>query len=275
MTRAAGITILGIITTLNTFSQISPPGLGKTLTAMWMAFSFRQPLDSANKKQSVTYIGTGRMSDPDNRNPFEKQGILVINEEFYNQFHPHWQYSTALSYRWQNEYAAAAPFESKNPAARQEIRLYGRLNYILKTHRLRYVNTLRVDLRSFYTPEFVLLDEPFQQRTRIRTQLTINLDQKKQHYLITSAEALFSITKENTSSTAGWSDYQYRESRICLFYSFKPTGSAVIYNVGYMNNLVGSYKPHSAHYIAFDMIWENPLNLFKGDKIPRHNENLE
>ena len=57
------------------------------------------------KKESMTYIGIGRKSNPEgNSNPFHKQAILVINQEFYNNYVENWQYSYAISYRYQNNY---------------------------------------------------------------------------------------------------------------------------------------------------------------------------
>ena len=41
-------------------AQLSPPGLGKAKTASWFAFGLKQTLDSAKKKESMTYIGIGR-----------------------------------------------------------------------------------------------------------------------------------------------------------------------------------------------------------------------
>lgn len=96
-------------------AQISPPGLGLANSASWFAVGVRQELDTLKAWQSVTYIGIGRKSNPDNYNPLAKPAILVMNQEFYHQFHHHWQYSFALSYRRQDEYEKLSPYEHESP----------------------------------------------------------------------------------------------------------------------------------------------------------------
>lgn len=61
----------------NVFSQISPPGLGKAHTADWFALGIRQDLDTLDIKgwQSLSYVGMGRKSNPDNYDPHYKPAI--------------------------------------------------------------------------------------------------------------------------------------------------------------------------------------------------------
>ncbi|MDB5274003.1 MAG: hypothetical protein JWO58_2370 [Chitinophagaceae bacterium] len=259
------ILFVGVLSYHSVFAQISPPGLGNANTASWFAIGIRQRLDSANHKQMVTYIGTGRISDPDNYDPFKKAAILVLNKEFYNLFHKNWQYSVALSYRRQNEYAEDAPYEKQSTGYKQEFRLYGRYSYILRNKKLKWVNTFRQEFRKFDTDKFKDWDETYQLRSRFRTQLTWNIDKRKIHSLVTSAEVLFSISKELNN---GWSDFDYRESRFCLYYSFAPSQSPLVFNVGYMNNLLGKYGALTdAHYMALDIIWNDPFGSLKRKKV--------
>jgi hypothetical protein len=256
------------------FSQISPPGLGKAHDADWFAFGIRQELDTIEGKgwQSISYVGLGRKSNPDNYNPFYKSAILVINQEFYHQFHKTWQYSLALSYRRQDEYLDSNPYEHDNPKLKQEFRLYGRFSYIFSTSRIKLVPIFRQEFRKFYSPNFQNINENFQFRTRLRLQLKVNLDNTKQHRLIASSEQLFSISKENTSDT--WTDFNYRESRFSLYYSYSPKTFPFIFSIGYMNNLVGQKNPYDVHYLAFDIVIENPFKLQQRNK-NNINENLE
>lgn len=243
-------------------AQISPPGLGNTKIAGWAAIGLRQSLDSAAHKQLVTYFGVGRKSNPDNYDPYQKAAILVLNAEFYHQFHPRWQYSAALSYRRQNQYAGTAPFLELNPGIQQEFRLYGRFSNIIKTKRLKWVNTFRQEFRKYYTPDFQEPDEILQFRSRLRSQLTINLDRAQVHRLVGSAEALFSISKENQTQHP-WTAWGYRESRLCLYYSFAPLKSSFVFNLGYMDNVLGTSSLKHVHYLALDVIWENPLQSLR------------
>ena len=250
----------------NAFSQISSPGLGKAHTADWFAFGVRQELDTIERKgwQSMSYIGLGRKSNPDNYDPFYKSAILVLNQEFYHQFHNDWQYSFALSYRRQDEYLDNSPYEHDIPKLKQEFRLYSRVSYIFKTSRIKLVPTFRQEFRKFYTPDFQNISEDYQFRSRFRLQLTVNLDSKKTHRLIASSEQLFSISKNNTPDT--WTDFNYRESRFSLYYSYSPKTLPFIFSVGYMNNLVGQKNPYDVHYLAFDIVIENPFKLQQRNK---------
>lgn len=252
------------------FSQISPPGLGKAHTADWFAFGIRQELDTIEGKgwQSMSYIGLGRKSNPNNYIPFYRSAILVVNQEFYHQFHKDWQYSLALSYRRQDEYLDNAPYEHSNSKLKQEFRLYSRLSYTFSISGIKLVPTFRQEFRKFYSPAFQNTNENFQFRTRLRLQLKVNLDNTKQHRLIASSEQLFSISKENTPNA--WTDYNYRESRFSLYYSFSPKMLPLIISVGYMNNLVGQENPYDVHYFAFDIVIENPFKLQQ-----RSNENVK
>ncbi len=121
----------------------------------------------------VTYIELGRKSDPDTYNPYHKFAILMLNEEFYNQFHKHWQYFVAFSYRKQNEYLEQAPYDLGSPNFEREFRLYSRFSYIHKTPRLKLAATLRQEFRKFYEPNFTNWSENYQLRSRLWAQAAL------------------------------------------------------------------------------------------------------
>lgn len=212
----------------------------------------------------MSYIGVGRKSNPDNYDPFFKPSILVINQEFYHQFHPHWQYAFALSYRKQEEYNDFAPFGSTYGGFEREWRIYGRIAYMLKTEKLKFTTTFRQDLRTFTQPIKEMSSEDFQLRSRLKLQLTVNLDKKKIHKLIGGYEALFSTSKLAMSGI--WTNFNYQESRFTFYYAVSPQRLPFTIDLGYMNNLVGNRSPFSAHYIALDVIWNNPFRFLKHKK---------
>lgn len=242
-------------------AQISPPGLGEANTASWFAFGLRQDLGTSKKWQSMSYIGLGRKSNPNNDALFYKPSILVINQEFYHQFHPHWQYSVALSYRKQQEYNDFAPYRHTAAGFEREWRLYGRISYVLKTEKLKFTSTFRQELRTFSQPMEIASSEDLQLRSRLKLQLAINLDKKKIHKLIGGYESLFSTNRLARSQV--WSDFAYRESRFTFYYSVSPQQLPFTIDLGYMNNLVGSQSSFSAHYLALDIVCNNPFGLFK------------
>ena len=239
------------------FSQISPPGLGKTKAASWLALGLRQVIDSSKRIQSVSYLGIGRKSGHYDYNLYLKPAIFVINQEFYHQFHPHWQYSLALSYRRQNEYQDIAPYGLDSPPIKQEFRVYGRYSHILKIKCSKIVTTFRQEFRKFYTLDFKNSDDIFQLRSRIRIHVGLDLDKTKMHKLTGSYEALFSSSRENVKQKL--SPWAYKESRFCFYYSFSPHKIPVIFNIGYMNNLLGTTVVSDVHYVAFDIILKNPF----------------
>lgn len=243
----------------NGLAQISPPGEGIAHTAEWFAVGVRQRMNmlGSDNWQSMSYIGWGRKSNPDNYDPLYKPAIFVLNQEFYHQVNPRVQYSLALSYRRQDEYLERPPFEHKSPGRNQEFRMYGRLSHIFKTSRIKFIPTFRQEFRTFYTPDFKEPEEHFQFRSRFRVQLTVNLDKEGVHRLVAGSEQLFSMSKESGHHT--WTGWEYRESRFSLYYSLLPDSLPFIFSIGYMNNWVAGKASYDAHYLAMDIVIENPF----------------
>lgn len=242
----------------NSFAQLSPPGLGKAKTASWFAFGLKQSLDSTQQKESTTYIGMGRKSGLDESNPMSNLAILVINEEISNHFREHWIYAYALSYRRSNLFEPYAPYEDLDPAIEQEFRAYGRFSYVTGNDGLKWKNTIRQEFRKFYNSDFSNPDETFQLRTRFKTQLNIDLGNQKIHHIIGSAEVLFSISKENYPENK-WSKFGYKETRFGLYYSLSPRDIPLVFDLGYMHNIIGQSDVVDVNYVALDIIWKDPF----------------
>ncbi len=250
---------LFIFLSLGGYGQITPPGLGRANTASWFAVGIRQELDTIPGLgwQSMTYAGIGRKSEPDNNNLLDKQAIIVLNQEFFNQFKKEWQYSLAVSYRRQDQYSSKVPYEHGDPYLKQEFRVYSRLSYIFKTSRIRVIPLIRQEVRKFYTADFEEKGESLQLRSRFRLQLSVNLTADKVHKLVANSEQLFAVSK--AAAPGSWGSFAYKESRFSVFYSISPKKLPFIFDVGYMNNLVGSKNVFDVHYLAFDVIIKNPF----------------
>ncbi|AZB01607.1 DUF2490 domain-containing protein [Chryseobacterium joostei] len=240
-------------------AQISPPGLGDANTAFWSAFGVKRELDSLGKKQTMSYIAIGRKSSPDNNNLFSKQAIFVLNHEVYNSFAPHQQYSYAISYRRQPQYESDAPYEKEN--TEQEFRIYGRYAYTFNLgKKFKLKNTVRQEFRKFFDADFHKVEEDFQLRTRIKSQLTYNLSQTNNQKLAISAEALFSVSHLNEPEQH-WNSFGYREMRLSAYYMFNIPHSPFTVDIGYMDNLIrdsNSIHKGGVHYLAADLIWNIP-----------------
>mgnify|MGYP003576063593 CR=1 FL=1 len=245
---------LSLLYSHTTLSQISPPALGETNTASWIALGLRHRLDTLTEGgwQSMSYVGLGRKSNPDNHNPVYKPGIFILSQEFEHQLRNHWKYALGMSYRNQKEYEEQSPYQMLQ--TRQELRIQGRLAYTYRFpySRLKLSPQIRQDLRRFFSSASFNKEEVFQARTRMRLQLTLALDKEKVHQLIANSEQLFSTSKY--SSQKVFSDFKYKESRFCFYYSLSPKKMPVTFDVGYMNNLVGITDRYSGHYFAMDVI---------------------
>lgn len=240
-------------------AQISPPGLGEANTAFWGAFGVRRQLDSLGKKQALTYVAIGRKSQPDQDNLFSKQAILVLNHEVYHSFAPHQQYSYAFSYRRQPQYDEISPYEKEG--VEQEFRIYGRYAYTFNFgKRWKFKNTVRQEFRKFFDPDFHKVEEDFQLRTRLKSQITYNLPSENNQKLMLSVEGLFSVSHLNEPE-AEWTPFGYREMRIAAYYMFNIPNSPFSVDIGYMDDLIrGSNSIHKGgvHYLAADLIWNLP-----------------
>lgn len=237
-------------------AQISPPGLGRAHAASWASIGVQQ--DLSRDWQSMSYVGLGFKSNPDDQNPIAKRAIWVFNQEFTRRWKEGWKYSAALSYRSQDEYASAAPYEHELLQTKKELRLYGRMSYTIDAKYFKLIPTLRQEVRTFYSPDFRFETDFLQLRTRLRLQAVLPLGKSGVHTARVSAEQLFSSTMNSVSNQ--WSGFGYRESRFLLYYSYSPKSEPFILSLGYMNNLVRDVKPFDAHYLAVDLVFKNPLS---------------
>lgn len=237
---------------LSIHAQISPPGLGETNSASWSAIGVKQQL---NEKNSLTtYIGKGHISGKEENNPFSHPSLWVVNTEVSHKLTKNWKYSAALSYRRENEYEES--YEEPE-FIKQEFRAYGRLNYSLPFGNFKWTNTLRQEVRKFYDAGFNEVAHDFQLRTRLKTQLFYFIDHDNEHILMASGEALFSMANDNTQ---GWENPEYKEARFCFYYTFAPKDLDIVFDVGYMNNLIGNgVDVVDVNYLAVDIVIENPF----------------
>ncbi|WP_161554567.1 DUF2490 domain-containing protein [Sinomicrobium soli] len=231
-------------------AQITPPGLGDGVNASsWFAVGVKQDLNAEKGITSTTYAGMGSINGDGNDTPFGRAMIYVINQEIEHHFAKRWKYSGAISYRWQNQFDDAPPYDH-----RQEIRLYGRYSYLIPGTFTNFSFTFRPELRLFYTPEFDPYKNKAQFRTRFASKMTVNLSPDKSKRLIAAAEFLIASNKEDQ-----WDAWQYRESRFSVYYSHQLPNRNITLNLGYMSNPFGKDFYHVGHYIAFDITLRNPF----------------
>lgn len=236
-------------------AQIVPAGLGKTNYGSSLAYGVKQDLDTMQNRgwTSSTYIAMARVSGSETHNPLKKQGIFILDQEFYNQFHENWEHSIAASYRRQNLYGVVPEL----PAFKNEFRLYGRFSYLLKRDKYEITPTLRQEFIKYYNPDFTDYTESFRLRTRLRLKLAVYLSPSKEHRVTLYSEQLFSSSYY--VSTDEWREMGYNDSRFSVYYSYLPESIPFAFNIGYMSNLIGIDAPFLAQYFAIDIIWKNPF----------------
>lgn len=236
--------------------QIIPPGLGDVDAGSWMALGLKQDMGKENSRwTSSTYIGAGRKSTPDRKNPFEKHAILVFNQEFNHRFHSRWEYSIAASYRRQDLYKKDAPAIHDDPRFKQEMRLYGRMSYLLKISTLEITPTFRQEVMKYYTPDFSDFTESMRIRSRFRIKMSFPFDAAKVHRLSLYSEQLFSVSQSGTSGE--WGSFQYSDSRFSVYYSLSPQQAPFSVNIGYMSNVAGRGPDYTGNYVGVDLILKN------------------
>ena len=84
---------------MESFGQISPPGVDDTNVAFWSAIAINKKI---SKRWSVSaYDGMSGKSDPDNFSLFKKRATFVINQETAFEIDKRWGISFGASYRGQ------------------------------------------------------------------------------------------------------------------------------------------------------------------------------
>lgn len=241
-------------------AQIIPPGMGKTHVNSWFALGMNQDLEKMKNEgwRSSTYLGIGRISNQDSHRPFKDPGIFILNQEFYNQFATHWEYSLAVSFRNQKLYEKEAPYAPADPDHKNEFRLYSRFSYLWKTDFMDITPTLRQEISKYVTPDFHAHSEDWRLRTRFRMKFSLPLNPGKTQRLLLYSEQLFSTSRQLESKK--WDKFSYSDSRFSLYYSVKPSAIPVTFNLGYMLNWIGEGADYTGHYLALDLIWRNPFS---------------
>lgn len=241
----------------SSFSQVIPPGMGKTNLINWVAGSIKTDIDTVKNWNSNSYIGIGTSSHPDNYNPFQKMKMLVVNQAFQHKFGRNWSVSVEAMYARENRYDSNAPFEVSSDPIKHEFRLYGRLSYTWKIgKRVELTPTYRQEFQKYFAHDFKNANETFRHRSRFRIKLGINVSTDRRHKIILFSEQLFSSSF--LLSTQKWTSFQYKDSRFALYYSVKPKHTPITLNIGYMNNLIGTKKPWFTHFVALDVVWKIP-----------------
>ena len=125
--------------------------------------------------------------------------------------------------------------------------------------KFKWKNTIRQEFRKFFDADFNEVDENFQLRTRVKTQLTYPISDKNKQSLALSAEGLFATSYMNDVAKH-WTKYAYKETRLGLYYMFQIPNSPLTMDIVYVNNLIRNYSEAKSgvHYVSVDLVWKLP-----------------
>ena len=243
-----------VLCAINSFAQISPPGISDANIAFWSALGLSQKI--SDRWLLSVYTGNSRQSDPDNFALFKKQAIFVINEETTFNFNKTFSLAACVSYRIQNRYAGEDPFASAAPATKNEERYYLRFYYREQLGKTKLKFSFRPEFRRFSSSghhPWNPVDEEV--RLRLKGQASFPLGNGSNE-LILSNEILAATDRVKVAEAEQWSDYAITEDRLATFY--RHMFSHVTADIGVMHQIMhdGEYRAH----IAFDLILMNPFN---------------
>ena len=198
--------------------------------------------------------------------PFgKKPAISVVNQEVAYQFAKHWQIVLAGSLRFQDLYEEAPPYNPKEPAVRDEIRLYTRLFFRhTQGAKLSWAHSLRPEYRLFLTPNWHTWPDPFQIRLRLKSQLSYPLNAKNTTQFIAANEVLSTLNRirDASSQSLSWGLYNLSEDRLSMFVRRVLKKPAVNVDFGLMHQFwwdESSQKIRYTTYFSLDFLFRNPF----------------
>lgn len=241
-------------------AQIGAEAQGGRLT-LWTALGIDYKLSS--RWASMTDLGYGCHSDPDNTQLFKRQGLNVLTQDFIYHINSHWRVAISGGYWRRNAYQDQAPYNARNfpYEFRNELRPYQRLYYKLNIGQVKITNTFRIDERFYFTQNFHdAWTTPFEFRARYMLDGRRPFTKDKQNWVIVNDEVLTAIDERAGGS---WSDYQLTENRLSLYYRHTFTKQRVDIDLGLMHQYWRE-RPGASNFnvscnIMFDVILHDPF----------------
>ncbi|WP_276371418.1 DUF2490 domain-containing protein [Chryseolinea sp. H1M3-3] len=251
--------VLIAASTVESYGQISPPGLDDTNVALWSAIGINQEI---SKRWSISaYAGNSTKSNPDNFLLTQKQAMFILNQETKFEISDRWSLSFCASYRRQNEYQAEHPFLSDDPRIKIENRYYLRFYFNENFNKIKLTVSLRPELRLFYSDRghrWSPLDRGL--RFRLKAQVSIPLSPSGANQLIVANEILTATDRERKENTYDWTRYSFTENRLSTY--FRHTFNHFLStDVGIMHQIKASGE-YAAH-VGIDLIFTNPFGTKK------------
>lgn len=248
-------------------SQIGAEAQGGQLS-LWAAIGLDQEL--SKKWLSITDIGYGRHSDPNDVLLLKRQGLNVLTQDFVFKMNEHWHFAFSFGYWRRNAYDEKAPFDARlTPYSfRNEIRPFQRIYYRHRLGGIRISHGLRADYRFYYNEDFSgTWTTPFEFRARYIQAWRIPLTKDGLNWFIVNDEVLTAIDRYSGTVTAltgtNWSPYQITENRFSLYYRRSIKERTIDLDIGimhqYWRDKPGLNTFNLSYNLMFDIIIRNPF----------------
>lgn len=256
------------------FAQIGAEAQGGKVS-LWTALGI--DLKISERWLSVTDMGYGRHSDPNNNTFLKRQGLNVVTQDFIYKANKHLHFSISMGYWRRNFYDDNVPYDSRNypQQFRNEIRPYQKTYYHHTIKKIKVTHVLRTDYRFYFDQTFNhQWNTPFEFRTRYLQSWKIALTKNQKNFIIPINEVLTAIDKYSatvaTQKNSKWSPYQFTENRLSLYYRRSLFDQKIEVDLGlmyqYWRDKPGVSTFNTSYNIMFDIIIKEPFERKKAEK---------
>jgi|ERR1700752_2653516 len=271
--------LLFLLISSKIFSQIGAEAQGGKVS-LWAALGIDQKI--SEKWLSVTDIGYGRHSDPNNNAFLKRQGLNVLTQDFIYKANKHFSFSLSMGYWRRNFYEDNIPYDARNypQQFRNEIRPYQKTYYHHTVKNIAVTHVLRTDYRFYYDQTFnKQWNTPFEFRARYLQSWKIPLTKNRKNFIIPIDEVLTAIDKYSATvaqqKNSKWSPYQFTENRFSLYYRRSLFNQKIDVDLGvmyqYWRDKPGLSTFNTSYNIMFDIIIKEPFNWRKEKEVAPQN----
>ncbi|MGZ3921030.1 MAG: DUF2490 domain-containing protein [Bacteroidia bacterium] len=252
--------ISGFLFSCKIFSQIGAEAQGGK-TSIWAAIGIDQELST--KWLSVTDIGYGRHSDPDNYNFTKRIGLNVLTQDFIYKPSEHWRFALSFGYWKRYFYSDDPPYDNRTTpySFRNEVRPFQKIIYHHSIGNIKLTHTLRTDFRFYYNQYFTdNWTTLFEFRLRYMENWKFPLSQNKKNWFIAVDEILSAVDLVRKN----WSPYQLTENRFSLYYRRSFPKHKADLDLGimhqYWRDKPGTSGFNTSYNLMIDIIFIDPFS---------------
>jgi len=277
--KIASFCLLFLLVNSKIFSQIGAEAQGGKVS-LWTALGIDQKI--SKRWLSVTDIGYGRHSDPNNTAIVKRQGLNVVTQDFIYKANTHWYFSISMGYWKRNFYTDNMPYDAGNypQQFRNDIRPYQKTYYYHSIKDVVITHVFRTDYRFYYDQAFnERWTTPFEFRARYLQSWKIPITKNKKNFIIPIDEVLTAIDKYSATvakqKNSKWSPYQFTENRLSLYYRRSLLNNKIDIDLGvmyqYWRDKSGVSAFNTSYNVMFDIIIKEPFDWKKDKEIAPKN----